>query len=264
LKAVLMKALSRDREDRYMTIDEMQRDMLSACEKCRIQWNLRLDNFEGLSIQRIPIEDTNFMASESTMMVSTASKRGRPANRKSSLRYLASLAIVIVLAAGVLAYYSKSEKEDRQLPHQAQAVVADGVPKEEGPAAAPPANQPEAPKPKSTAEQSDIPKPQVSTKQKDIPDSEPPVRTRAVPPQPVQYAPPNPCPSELVGETISVMVVVGESGDTIQCRVVSRGLSRELENFVRDFTLNNVKWAPAIANDGLPIKTSEFQCLLHF
>jgi len=264
MKAVLMKALARERDDRYMTIDEMQREMLSACEKCRIQWNLRLDNFEGMSIHRIPIGDTDTMASESTLMVPTATKKGRLEDRKWGLRrWAASFFFFVALASliAALAHYfyfkgshpeAKDEgqpKEVSTLSQAAQAALANAAPKAEAPAAALP---PEAAKPKPPAEQ------------KEAKDTKAPARTRVSPPQMQASKLPDNCPPELRGQSVLVKVVVGENGEAIRCGVVTPSLSKELEKFVTDFVKKEYRWAPAIANDGLPIESAEMLIIVNF
>jgi serine/threonine-protein kinase len=260
LKTVLMKALSREREDRYTTIDEMQREMLSACEKCHIQWNQRLDNFDGMSIHRIPIGDADTMASESTLMVSTAAKKGGLGVGKWGLRRWVANFIFFVALAGLIAamahyFYSKGSyseakdekqpKEDSPLSQTAQAALADANPKAKAPT-------PEAAKPKSPAEQ------------KETKDTKPPARIRVSPPQPLASKSPDRYPPELAGQSVIVKVVVGENGEAMKCSVVTPSLSKELEKFVTDFVKKEYRWAPAIANDGLPIESAELRLLVIF
>jgi len=250
LKAVLMKALSREKEDRYMTIDEMQRDMLSACEECRIQWNLRLDNFEGMSIQRIPIGDADFTTSEKTMTIPTAIKKGRPENRKWSLSYWAASFLFLIALSSVLAQYSKGGKQVNPLPQPAQALDAGGVPKEQAPVALP-VSQPEAPKPKDRGKQPEPPAAEIAS----------PIPERYA--MLLNYELPAEFPSELTGRGISITAIVGEDGKAKKCSVRSPGLSPDAVKFIRNFVLNELKWEPALSEDGNPME-SESSTRLRF
>ena len=244
LRAVLMKALSRDKEARYMTIDEMQRDMLSACERCRIQWNLRLDNFEGMSIQRVPIKDADLINSASTMMVGpTVAKRGGAAKRKSGRRHWA--AVPIVLAAAAIAYFFWNGKKGSPSPQPEQAVVA-VAPKAEPPVSA---GQPEAPKPKDPGKRTEPPPANANEQVYEKP---------ARPPMLLDHELPAEYPTELAGRGISITTTVGEDGKAKKCRVRSPGLSPEAVEFIKNFVLKELRWEPALSEDGNPMESESY------
>jgi len=101
-------------------------------------------------------------------------------------------------------------------------------------------------------------------KQKETKDTKAPARTRVSHPQIMASKLPDNYPPELRGQSVIVKVVVGENGEAIRCSVVTPSLSKELEKFVTDFVKKEYRWAPAIANDGLPIESAEMRFMVNF
>jgi pyruvate/2-oxoglutarate dehydrogenase complex dihydrolipoamide acyltransferase (E2) component len=109
-----MKALSRDREDRYPTIGSMKKSMLTACESCHVAWHepFSLKGLEHLTAaNRKPIEQGGQcgqgeqgghgdMATQAAMTTAMRSLRTRwwDADRPHSVVTLVAVALVVAMA----------------------------------------------------------------------------------------------------------------------------------------------------------------------
>jgi len=70
-------------------------------------------------------------------------------------------------------------------------------------------------------------------------------------------------PPELAERVITIMATVGEDGRAKACRIISSGLSTEATKFIADFVRNELKWNPAIADDGKNV-ASKINLMLSF
>jgi serine/threonine-protein kinase len=104
LKHVLMKALSRDREDRYPTIDSMKKSMLTACEACHINWSepFSLKGMEHLTaVNRKPLETPDTGTDEKvTMTLSMRTVTRYPFSKKNMPKLIIILLLVLVCIMG--------------------------------------------------------------------------------------------------------------------------------------------------------------------
>jgi len=88
-------------------------------------------------------------------------------------------------------------------------------------------------------------------------------RPPAKPPQLLNAKQPDMFPPELAGRVITIMATVGEDGRAKACRIKSGSLSTEATKFITNFILNELKWNPAIADDGKNV-ASEINLMLSF
>jgi predicted Ser/Thr protein kinase len=96
LKHVLMKALAKDREDRYPTIESMKKSMLTACEACRIEWQepFSLKGMEHLTAaNRRPLESSDDVM---TLTLMTASMRNVKVRQWDTSKVMAIVALAAV------------------------------------------------------------------------------------------------------------------------------------------------------------------------
>ncbi|MDR2697710.1 MAG: serine/threonine protein kinase [Holophagales bacterium] len=102
MRDVLMKALSKNRDDRFATVGEMRNAMQYACEVCNIQWNKPLEGFEHLSITRKPIDENgNTVTIDETMRTALSYvARGNTSLKERPLlmAFVGILALIVVAA----------------------------------------------------------------------------------------------------------------------------------------------------------------------
>jgi hypothetical protein len=136
LKHVLMKALSRDREDRYPTIGSMKKSMLTACESCHIAWQepYSLKGLEHLTAaNRRPIEpgevgmDEVMTQTSMTISMRNIKTRWWDVNRPMAVVALALVAAVVILTLFILFGFGRGHAGAQVQPaQQSQGHAVDG------------------------------------------------------------------------------------------------------------------------------------------
>jgi|GEM_PF-1188457 len=248
MRDVLMKALSRDRDDRFATIDDMRLAMQYACEVCHIQWNKPLTSFEHLSITRKPIDENgNTAISSETMRTAiTYNTKGIPPLKERPV--LLTTIGVIVLA--VVTY--------------ASIAFSNGAFKISKQAAHPPATLPYG---NPSANASDLPQQKEITPKQDARHtdtsrfvSEKPAPTdTAISPRPYkpalftgkmsEYVE---VPQEFVGRSYSAKVKLGADGRVQKCSILAKNLTPEEEKFVVAYGMKML-FEPARTADDEPV-----------
>jgi serine/threonine-protein kinase len=260
LKHVLMKALSRDREDRYPTIESMKKSMLTACEACHVAWQepFSLKGLEHLTaLNRKPIEpiepgesglDDDMETMTSTMSVRNARARRCGANWMA----LAIIALVVVLGIwAVLFLHPTFLRSDKDKSADGSGPSAqDSAPSPEGTQAesnAKPAARLPAPSSGKTVVES---KPQE-------PDKKRAFMNASIKAGQVLHLPHDVVQSfEAMGfEMVRLFVTVGADGNVTKWEIMGK-LPKALTNEERrslDIAVRALKFNPAEADDGTPV-----------
>lgn len=231
---VLMKALSRNRDDRYMTIKDMQSAMQSACEVCCIQWDRPFEGFEHISVVKKPIEDNK------TGLLGDVGK-ATPNKPKTRVPYaiFGTVALVTLVALGLL--YFRQPVIDA-------VVTLD----------------------KTTSDQNGDTPSVGSSQIESVPEQQPKRRTEPVLPPPVSNSAITrravvraqllentasnsiTIPPELAGKILRVRVTVGEDGRVSKCTILDRDLMPALQDIAKSIAMN-LMFSPALAEDGKPV-----------
>ena len=246
IRKVLMKALSRNRDDRYATIEEMQKELQLAAATCNIHWNKPLESYEHQTIVRKPFveDDTGYFDN-----VDPTAHSRRPARRSNSVLY-GVIGIISVVAIAWL-YFAKHEAGVHPPQNQTSEATEDATPNTTPhggaslPATSLEGNAPAVPNSRTIA-------PVLPTST-----PAPPVRRAVTPAVLTRSEMPDSViiPPELNGKIVSVRVTVGENGKVIRCTLLSRDLSTAEAEIAKAVAMN-LEFSPALAEDGLPI-TSE-------
>ena len=247
LRHILMKALSRSKEDRYKTATDMQNALQRACEASHIQWGGPIEGYEHLSaITRKPIEshDLDFyddVGATASMRSNTKTLHGE--SKKSFwMAFIAvSLAVIAVsLVGGFVIFASRKSSQEASASHDATPQI------EDSPTQAP--NNNPRPKPQIAPPPPPviIRKPVSPPRQLDDPDAQ-----VVVPPG-----------LELEGRLIRVKVKVGEDGRVQECAVLDRDITPDQKAFIIAFA-KKVKFSPALDADGEPV-VSDFSFAIPF
>jgi serine/threonine-protein kinase len=243
LKNVLMKALSRNRDDRFADIEQMLAAMKAACETCNIQWNKPLEGFEHLSVSaKTPIDTHGYSYSEGAEMTAASRTSRRSQKKPQSLILVFGSLVVAAILFGVW-HLSKPMADQLGLP-SGQSQQDEWKDSTET-----------TPTPNSG--NSEAAKPASSAKPAAAPAKEPP-------PPAFRKAITHPLlkdenrsgsisiPPESAGKDVAVRVKVGEDGRVTECIILTANLSDEEKRIVKAIALNMI-FLPAKAEDGSPV-----------
>jgi len=243
LRHILMKALSRNREDRYNAVADMQNALQHACEAARIQWGGPLSGFEHLSdITRRPIETTgteDYDDAGATAVVRSSQKTGQGAQKKSyALIFIGFLAFLSV----IIALFFLRENKTGQSTH------------------IPPDNETDT----DTSDPPEIeysftpggevaPKSQVSPEKPQSAPTAPVARNPVSPPRLLEDKVPDnvTIPPGLAGRLVRVRLAVGEDGRVSDCVILDTNMSNDEKSLARIVAMNMI-FSPALADDGKP------------
>jgi len=252
LKHVLMKALSRDREDRYPTIESMKKSMLTACEACHVAWQepFSLKGLEHLTAQnRKPIEpiepgepglDDDMETMTSTMSAHNAKAHPRNAN---VVAWIALGAVSAFFFWWVLQHYFKP-LEPPAPPSQGPAQASEGAQPESS--VQPPAPPPQfAPISGKTVVESKL---QAPAKKRAF--IHPILKSRQA------FRAPHEIAQSFAAmglKGISLIVTVGADGSCVDYVILGKpALTHEQRRFL-DEAVGALKFDPAEADDGDPV-----------
>jgi serine/threonine-protein kinase len=254
LGVVLMRALSRDRDDRYNTIEDMQSAMQSACDACHLRWDGPFEGFGHLSVVKKPIDSNkvDLLSSLDDADVTFGSRKASAGEPRTKKHFVIFGAAAAMAAAGGILYFS--QPEDAGQPPSVNDNIAEGQ-KVEAPSDAPSQAPPQAPaqvpvqKPDSRPAQTPPPQalpPSVS--------SAPIARRIAERAQILEQKVPDSItiPPELAGKRVGVTVTVGEDGKVSKCIILNRNLPPAVQDIAKSIIMGFV-FSPAIAEDGKPI-----------
>ncbi|MCL1908169.1 MAG: protein kinase [Holophagaceae bacterium] len=232
IRRVLMKALSRNRDDRYATIEDMQKELQLAAATCNIFWNRPFEGYEHRPILRM-----SFVDGESRYFydIDPTAHTRKPAGRKNGLFiWIFGIAVVASILAIAALYFKTSESTVSPPQNQATESTDNDSPID------PPVRESSSPPSSASAPSAVAPQrravtPAVLTKS-ELPDS------LVIPP-------------ELNGKIVPVRVTIGEDGKVVRCTILSRDLSPEEAEIAKAVAMN-LEFSPALSEDGLPV-TSE-------
>ena len=253
LRDVLMKALSRDRNARFLKIEDMRNAMQSACEACRIQWNRHFEGFEHIPIVRRPINLKDTESFYETGMT-TATRKNKRSEKKSINSYMIIGSVAVAALAGVL--YSRKPAVENQ------SQATDETPLSQVPntelAISSISHEVEAP----TAPVSNTKTVEVSP----TPVAPAPIFVRRAVSPPLLQESNTPSsiviPPDLAGKQVRAIVKVGEDGKVIEFRVLDKNLT-PVEIRIATAIAMNMVFSPALAEDGKPV-VSEISVAIAF
>jgi serine/threonine protein kinase len=241
---VLMKALSRNRDDRYDTIEDMQRAMQSASEACQLQWDRPFEGFGHLSVVKKPIEQNSADLLDSLDEAgATIGSRRAAAYRQGKKKPFMILGAAAAMAAvaGIL-YFSQPEAAAQPPPDKITEDQNGGAPSD-APSQAPPQAPAQAPAQKPDSRPAQALPPPVSNA---------PIARRVVEPAQLLDDKVLTYPPELAGKWLRATVTVGEDGKVSRCTILDRNLAPALQDAAKSIVMS-LPFSPGIAEDGKPI-----------
>jgi len=249
MRDVLMKALSKDRDDRFATIDDMRNAMLGACEVCNIQWNKPLEGFEHLSITRKPIDEYGNTAIPDEMMrtpITYYSKGVAQLRYRPVLMTTIGVIVLAVVAYATITFFNGDFKSSKQMD-------------------SPTATMPDA---DLSANASGLPHkgdvvPKLDTRSLNTSQSAS-VKPASAESEIIGFQKAKPAlftgklseyieiPREFVGKTYSVKVKVGVDGKVQKCSILAKNLTPDEEKFVIAYGLKML-FEPARSVEDEPV-----------
>ncbi|MCL1893042.1 MAG: protein kinase [Holophagaceae bacterium] len=244
LRRVLMKALSREMDDRYPTIEEMQKELQLAAASCNIHWNKPFDGYEHKLIVRKPIEicDVGYLDDYAPI---TAQPPKSDEGRKG---FLLGAALVAFIAIACAIYFMKPDATSGN--NEGNGSAGGVAPSESIPVKADETSPTPTPSnPKTPAESRPTPSPETPPKVTPVrrPVSTAVLVTEKLPESIV-------IPPELDGKMVQARVTVGENGKVVKCTILNKGLSPTEMEFARSVAMV-LEFSPALAEDGNPVES---------
>jgi serine/threonine-protein kinase len=244
LRHVLMKSLSRNRDDRYMTVGDMQSAMQRASDSCGIHWSGPVDGFDHLEpVARKPLDSPDSDIYDDMDLTATSrnaayKKFGVITERPIALAVMGSLAIASALAA----FFYFRERAVGQQPQTGEEATPSQVSIPSGPP--PEVEHISGPKPKPNTEPAKPPSAPLPVVTR-IPVSRPKLIENHVP-QSITV------PPEMIGKLIRVRVWVGEDGKVSRCAILDKDIGPDIKTIATAIAMNMV-FSPALDGDDKPI-----------
>jgi serine/threonine-protein kinase len=248
---VLMRALSRDRDDRFNSIEDMQSAMKSACEACNLQWDRPFEGFGHLSVAKKTIDQnsSDTLDGFGGAGAASGSRKAAAYRHGTKKRFIALGAAAAMAAAGVTLYFSRP-KVAVQPPPDNDDIAKDqneGAPPPDAPSQAAPVP---APTPAQTLPPRSLP---TQVTPPSVPNA-PAARRVVERAQCLDDRVPDgtPIPPELVGKWLRATVTVGEDGKVSRCIILDRNLPPAVQDAAKSIVMR-LRYSPGIAEDGKPI-----------
>jgi serine/threonine-protein kinase len=239
---VIMRALSRDREQRWASMADMRKALLEACAEESIEWNLPVAGLAGFPLTREPVAPDlteGFRAGEGGSAYQnldpTADLRSRAT--RPPRRWPWGLAFAGLAGLAWLAFRPPAAPA-------APAPLADA-----GRSAAPAQAKESTPAPAA---------PGPGSKKEALPPSTPaelpPIRRVAVYPQLIEGgALPAGIPVSCLGAKVNLSLLIGEDGLVKACKVVSKNVSPECAEAARAAAMR-YRYKPGLDAEGSPVE----------